>query len=159
MNHSILDLCIIRELSGTDSIPYELLLEADPSKELVDSYLKSGHCSIAVRDLQIVGVYVLCVDKEDLSAEIVNVSVDAALQGCGLGKKLVLHAIELARSLGAKKICVGTGNSSVSQLAFYQKCGFRITEIDFDFFVRNYSEKIVENGIWCRDMLKLSMDL
>ena len=31
--------------------------------------------------------------------------------------------------------------------------------IDFDFFTRHYSEAIFENGIKCRDMIRLSRDL
>ncbi|MNP84355.1 putative N-acetyltransferase YvbK [compost metagenome] len=69
------------------------------------------------------------------------------------------HAIQNARLLGAKTIEVGTGNSSVGQLALYQKCGFRITGIDRDFFIRHYSEEIVENGIKVVDMIRLTLDI
>jgi hypothetical protein len=44
-------------------------------------------------------------------------------------------------------------------LALYQKCGFRIVGVDLDFFIRHYPEKIYENGIQCRDMIRLSLDL
>ena len=70
-----------------------------------------------------------------------------------------MNAIEVAKSKGFKTIEVGTGNSSIEQLALYQKCGFRITGVDLDFFIRHYSEEIYENGIQCRDMIRLSKDL
>lgn len=54
---------------------------------------------------------------------------------------------------------VGTGNSSLDQLAFYQKGGFRICGVDRDFFVQNYDQQIVENAIQCLDMIRLSMEL
>jgi ribosomal protein S18 acetylase RimI-like enzyme len=54
---------------------------------------------------------------------------------------------------------VGTGNSSIGQLALYQKCGFRITGIDYNYFIRHYDEPIFENGIPCRDMIRLAIDL
>lgn len=54
---------------------------------------------------------------------------------------------------------VGTGNAGISQLALYQKCGFTIIEIDFDFFRKNYTESIFENGIEYRHMVRLGMDL
>lgn len=60
---------------------------------------------------------------------------------------------------GYKTIEIGTGNSSIGQLVLYQKCGFRITGVDIDFFVRHYQEEIFENGIQCRDMIRLSQDL
>ncbi len=54
---------------------------------------------------------------------------------------------------------IGTGNSSVNQLSLYQKCGFRITGIEHDYFTKHYEEEIVENGLLCRDMIRLSLDL
>jgi ribosomal protein S18 acetylase RimI-like enzyme len=85
--------------------------------------------------------------------------VREAFQGRGIGKKLIQFAMDQAREKNAKTIEIGTGNSSVGQLLLYQKCGFRITGIDRDFFIRHYPEKIYENGIQCRDMIRLSLDL
>ena len=80
-------------------------------------------------------------------------------QGKGFGKQLVIDAIEVAKSRGYRTIEIGTGNSSIGQLALYQKCGFRITGVDIDFFIRHYPEEIFENSIQCRDMIRLSQDL
>lgn len=91
--------------------------------------------------------------------ELVNIAVKESEQGKGLGKQLVIHAIEVAKSKGYRTIEVGTGNSSIGQIALYQKCGFRITGVDIDFFIRHYSEAIFENGIQCRDMVRFSQDL
>ncbi|MDU6249675.1 MAG: GNAT family N-acetyltransferase, partial [Paeniclostridium sordellii] len=84
---------------------------------------------------------------------------EESYQGSGIGKKLVASAIDKARELKVKTLEVGTGNSSISQLAFYQKCGFRIVGVDKDFFKKYYKEKIEENGIECIDMIRLSIDL
>ncbi len=91
--------------------------------------------------------------------EIMNIAVVEHLQGTGIGKKLLRHAVETAKGYGMSKLEVGTGNSSVSQLALYQKCGFRIFSIDFDYFSKHYEEEIIENGIVCRDMIRLAMEL
>lgn len=91
--------------------------------------------------------------------ELENIAVDDKEQGKGVGKQLVNHPIETVRSQGYHTIEAGTGNSSIGQLAFYQKCGFRITGVDKDFFIKNYDEKITENGIICRDMIRLAMEL
>ncbi|MOA10270.1 putative N-acetyltransferase YvbK [compost metagenome] len=72
---------------------------------------------------------------------------------------MVNHAIQNAKQLGFKTIEIGTGNSSIGQLALYQKCGFRITGVDRDFFIRHYDEEIFENGIQVVDMIRLSQDL
>ncbi len=79
--------------------------------------------------------------------------------GKGIGKQLVMDAINVAKAKGYKTIEIGTGNSSIGQLALYQKCGFRIIGVDTDFFIRHYPEEIIENGILCRDMIRLSQGL
>lgn len=65
----------------------------------------------------------------------------------------------MARKDNFKILEVGTGNSSINQLALYQKCRFRIVGVDKDFFKRHYKEKIIENEIECIDMIRLRMDL
>lgn len=148
----------IRKLATNEQPPLDLLLLADPSVRLVNDYLQRGHCYVAVLEETIVGVYVLIPTRPE-TIELVNVAVDEAHQGKGIGKKLVLHSIEVAKSLGYKTMEVGTGNSSVGQLALYQKCGFRMTWIDRDFFIRHYDEEIYENGIQVVDMVRLSQDI
>lgn len=79
-------------------------------------------------DNSIIGVYVVLQTRPE-TVEIVNIAVDENKHGQGIGKQLLNHAIQNAKLLGAKTIEIGTGNSSVGQLALYQKCGFRITAL------------------------------
>ena len=148
----------IRKLNKGEIPPMELLLLADPSKEIVAEYVYRGECYIAKKNQQIVGVYVLLPTRPD-TVELVNVAVVKEQHGRGLGKQLVMDAINEAKKKGYKTIEIGTGNSSIGQLALYQKCGFRIIGIDMDFFIKHYPEGIFENGIQCRDMIRLSLDL
>lgn len=136
----------------------DLLLLADPSEELVRDYLDKGDCYISNMDDVTIGVFVL-LPLNDHRVELKNVAVREQYQGKGLGKELVLHAIEKSKELGYNTIEVGTGNSSLSQLALYQKCGFRIVSVDRDFFTVHYPEAIVENGIPCVDMIRLEKTL
>lgn len=53
---------------------------------------------------------------------------------------------------------VGTANSSIGNLAFYQKCGFRLCGIRRDFFL-SYPQPIWENGIRALDMVMFERDL
>lgn len=148
----------IRKLNPNEQPPYDLLLLADPSQKLVEDYLQRGQCFIGSTNDQIVGVYVLLPTRPE-TVELVNVAVDERQQNKGFGKQLVKHAIQISKELGFRTIEVGTGNSGVGQLALYQKCGFRITGIDRDFFIRHYDEEIFENGIQVIDMIRLSQDL
>lgn len=149
---------LIRPLGETDQPPMELLLLADPSEKLVNGYLKRGRCWVAEAKDEVIGVYVL-VETRPETVELVNVAVRGDMQGRGIGKLLVVHAVKTARELGFRTVELGTGNSSVHQLRLYQKCGFRIIGVDTDFFVRYYDEPIYENGIQCRDMIRLMQDL
>lgn len=145
-------------INDKKEIPYDLLLLADPSMEIINDYIHRGCCYIATIDNNIVGTYVI-IKTRPLSLELVNIAVSEQYQGKGIGKRLVLSAIDMARKENAKVLEVGTGNSSINQLALYQKCGFRIIGIDRDFFKKHYKEDIVENGIQCVDMIRLSVDL
>ena len=148
----------IRSLKPSEEYPLDLLLLADPSEEIVKEYIKRGECFIGEDNNLIVGVYVLLPTRPE-TIELVNIAVNEEFQNRGIGRQLVKDAIEQARSKGYKTIEVGTGNSSIGQLALYQKCGFRIVSIDKDFFIRHYSDPIFENNIQCQDMIRLSQDL
>lgn len=112
----------IRQLDTTEEPPYELLLLADPSKALVDEYIHKGVCFLANDEGQVVGEFVL-LQISPITVEIMNVAVAEAYQGRGIGKMLIMRAIEEAKELGASVIEIGTGNSSSKQLQLYQKCG------------------------------------
>ncbi len=144
--------------SDQDPMPWDLLLQADPSCSRVQSYCQNGMCYLAKWEENIVGVYVL-IDKKDHTAELMNISVQERWQGQGIGQRLLQHATDIAMDLGYRWLDVGTGNSSLSQLRFYQRAGFRITGVVPDFFVRQYDQPIVENGIPCRDMIRLRREL
>ncbi|KMY54469.1 acetyltransferase [Bacillus sp. FJAT-27231] len=148
----------IRKLKKNEKPPMDLLLLADPSQETIKEYVKRGESFIAVNAGGVVGVYVL-LPTRPYTVELVNVAVAKEQHGKGIGKRLVMHAIQAAKERGYKTIEVGTGNSSIGPLALYQKCGFRMIGVDPDFFIRHYSEEIFENGIRCRDMIRLSQDL
>lgn len=148
----------IRKLHKNEKAPMDLLLLADPSETMIGDYMKRGECFVAEIDEQIVGVYVLLPTRPHI-VELVNIAVLEEYQYQGLGKRLVMDAIQTARIQGYCTIEVGTGNSSIGQLALYQKCGFRVVGVDFDYFTRHYPEEIFENDIRCRDMIRLEQDL
>ncbi len=145
----------IRKLFIGESPPLHLLLLADPSREMVEEYLEKGTCFVAERDRQILGVYVLMQKGPDMM-EIKNIAVDENHHRKGIGRQLIGHAVGYARDQGSELLEIGTGNSSIGQLALYQKCGFRIVGVDVDFFTNHYSEAIFENGIQCQDRIRLS---
>lgn len=148
----------IRKLDANEEIPFDLLLLADPSLQAINDYIHRGDCYIAYINDNMVGVFVM-IRTRPLTLELVNIAVKEEYQSKGIGKRLIVSAIDIARKGDARILEVGTGNSSINQLALYQKCGFRIVGIDSDFFKRHYKEKIIENEIECIDMIRLKIDL
>jgi ribosomal protein S18 acetylase RimI-like enzyme len=155
---------VITPLAPGEETPYDLLLLADPERDMVDGYL-SGSQVFLVRDQSApdqtgtpVGVLVLTPLAEG-EWEIKNIAVREDRQGAGIGRQLLNFAVDEARRRGIQALEIGTGNSSLGQLALYQKCGFRVDRVEHDFFTRNYPEPIFENGIQCRDMIMLRMVL
>ncbi|MGM0837912.1 MAG: GNAT family N-acetyltransferase [Bacillota bacterium] len=148
----------IRKHKQGEQPPMELLLLADPSEAIVKEYITRGECFVAELEERIIGVYVLLPTRPE-TVELVNVAVSEEHHGKGIGRQLVMDAVKVASSKGYKTIEIGTGNSSIAQLALYQKCGFRIVGVDQDFFIKHYPEVIYENGIQCRDMVRLAQDL
>lgn len=148
----------IEPIQNRDAIPYELLLLADPSKEMIDSYLEKGKCYAARLESEIVGVLVLTpIDKNNI--EIKNIAVHENWQAKGIGTRLLNFASRISLEMGFQKLSIGTGNSSIQQLALYQKQGFEISAIVKNFFTDQYSQKIIENGIECKHMIMLEKKL
>lgn len=146
---------MIRKLQPDEAPPMDLLLSADPSRKIIEAYLTRAECFVMENQNQLIGTYILLPTRPE-TVELVNIAVQENFQNKGIGKQLIRHALERAKEQGFQTLEVGTGNSSIAQLAFYQKCGFRITGVDRDFFVKHYEEELMENGIPCRDMIRLS---
>lgn len=149
---------MIRKLQPDEAPPMDLLLLADPSRKIIEAYLTRAECFVMENQNQLIGAYMLLPTRPE-TVELVNIAVQIKFQNKGIGKQLIRHALERAKEQGFQMLEVGTGNSSMSQLAFYQKCGFRITGVDKDFFIEHYEEELMENGIPCRDMIRLSKSL
>jgi ribosomal protein S18 acetylase RimI-like enzyme len=134
----------------------ELLLTADPDKKAVLAYLADSKLLVSRDKDKLAGVAVLV--EQGGQFELKNIAVSTEHQGQGVAKLMIADIKRLAKDLGAKALWVGTGNSSLSQLALYQKCGFRMHEIESGLF-DSYPEPIFENGIRCIDMVRLRVEL
>jgi GNAT superfamily N-acetyltransferase len=91
-------------------------------------------------------------------SELVELAVAAERQGRGVGRQVVAWLVGEARRRGRRAVEVGTRSTSLANIAFYQKCGFRPAEVRRDYFWY-YPEPVVEHGIPVRDMLVFRYDL
>ncbi len=152
--HSI----VIKKINQQDSVPYDLLLLADPSRRMVDEYLEKSEVFVAIEAGETLGVLVLYPLTND-TVEIKNLAVKPECQGQGIGSNLINEAVKHATIKKYKTVFIGTANSSLRQLSLYQKLGFKITGVKHDFFIQHYAEPIFEEGMQARHMIVLSQSL
>lgn len=146
------------EIHPTDTPSRELLLLADESEASIADYLPRSHCYAAFIDGRIVGQYLL-LHTRPFTAEVVNIAVIPACQRRGIATALLQHAIRTAREAGFRILEIGTGDSGTGQIALYERCGFVRCGLDIDYFRKFYPVPIFENGLECRHMVRLRMDL
>ncbi|MEO9482848.1 MAG: GNAT family N-acetyltransferase [Ekhidna sp.] len=142
---------------SNQEIPLDLLLLADPSKEMIYRYIEQSEVFVAQEKDQVIGVLALKMDEN--TSEIMNVAVDPGFQKRGVGSKLIRHSIEFAKSSDIQRIIIGTADTSKTQLTLYKKLGFSVFERVTNFFAENYPNPIMENGKRARDMIKLEIKL
>src|SRR5699024_6932659 len=94
---------MIEKLKSVGEAPIELLLLADPSKNLILNYLKKGECFVYKENNEVLGCYVLQKINKD-KIELVNIAVLESKQKMGIGKKLLANAFEYAKKNGYKNI-------------------------------------------------------
>jgi ribosomal protein S18 acetylase RimI-like enzyme len=135
-----------------------LLLLAEPSEGALRWSL--NHLSERVYGLEIGGEWVgaATVRWQSEPCEILELAIARERQGQGLGKQLLAWLVEEARQQGKKSLVVGTSNASLGNIAFYQRCGFRMDHVRADYFWY-YRKPRYENGIRVRDLLVFRHDL
>ena len=146
----------VRKLRDDEEPPWQILFLAEPSQRKIESYLGNSACFVALIEDQIVGVFVIKADDHD-TYEVLNIAVSSPYQGQRIGARLIHEAKAEAKKLGAKRLRASAANSSLKQLGFYQRAGFRIVEVIANHF--SATPEIVENGIVCRDLLLLTCEL
>jgi N-acetylglutamate synthase-like GNAT family acetyltransferase len=90
--------------------------------------------------------------------EIIELAIATERQGEGLGRRFIDWLIAEGRRRGVREMFVGTSNSSIDNIVFYQKCGFRMYEVRRDYFWY-HKEPIFEDGLPVRDMIVFRYDL
>lgn len=132
--------------------PMDLLLMADPSFNNINSYIKDSRVLVARKKSSIIGIIVFMKRTQDVY-EIMNLAVEEKNRGKGVAKRLLKSVDSKMEPLGAKKLIIGTRNSSIEKLGLYQRFGFRISKIEKDYYLTKYKNEIWENGILCRDRI------
>jgi ribosomal protein S18 acetylase RimI-like enzyme len=128
-----------------------ILRDAEEGDERIRAALRDPACQ----------AYAALVDGEPVGAavvrwapdanEILYIAVAADRRGQGHGKRLIT-AIQAELPARGRLLLVGTANCALDNIAFYQKCGFRMYAVKRDYF--DYIQPpLVEHGIVMRDMI------
>ena len=133
----------------------DLLLEADPSKDRINDYLKDGELFVLTYKEKVACVAVV-IKIDDETIELKNIATKKEYRGQGLGKKMLKYLSDNYKTK-YKKMIVGTTENNIP---FYVKQGFDKYEKTIkNFFIDNQKEEIIDGDTKCIDMYYYSKDL
>lgn len=118
----------------------EEVIESEKESDSINKYLAKlgdeivGYCKLEKFSDTTVGISIL------------NTRFD--LHGKGIGKKLVMKAIERAVELGYGEIDLYTWPGNTKSIPLYKKCGFMYEKNDRQTFLRNFIPGIVSNELF-----------
>ncbi|QQU15263.1 GNAT family N-acetyltransferase [Enterococcus casseliflavus] len=152
---------MIRPITPNEAYPWVWLLDADPEKAVVESYLYNSQTLVYEEAGEMIGVLVY--QNQGKNWEIMNVAVSPEKQGMGIGRQLLQAAEEaiLSQHLGAKRpiVVIKTGSLPSAALTLYQKQGYVEKERVKNYFTTHYVEPIFENGQQLFDQVILEKQL
>ena len=132
-----------------------LLLEADPEKEVIEKYLGDGELFVLTYNGEVACVAVVS-RIDDKTCELKNIATAEKYRGQGYGKKMIKYLFDNYKQKYEKMI-VGTTENNIP---FYVKAGFdKYYKTIKNFFVDNYKEEIIDGDLHCIDMYYYSKDL
>jgi len=100
----------------------------------LNSYLDSGQVLVALAGDQILGPLQLTQTDRPGEIEIKNMAVLPCHRHRGIGRALIVAAVELAREQSRSTMRVATAAADIDNLRFYQRAVFRMRSIERDAF-------------------------
>ena len=126
----------------------DLVLEADPDKEIVEKYIDDSDMYGLFEEGEILAEVIITKVNDNI-CELKNIATAKLSRGKGYGKKLIQYVIQLYKNK-YKKMIVGTTENNIP---FYVKCGFdKYYKTIKNFFTDNYSEEVWDGDLQCIDM-------
>ena len=133
----------------------DLLLEADPSKNMIHKYLNDSDVYALKKEDELISIAVILpISRKTL--ELKNIVTKESYRNKGYAKILLKH---LSGNYKQKydRMLVGTTENNIP---FYVKQGFDKYEKTIkNFFIDNYDEEIKDGDLICTDLIYYSKDL
>jgi GNAT superfamily N-acetyltransferase len=139
----------------------KLLRDADEDEQVIRKYLANPACvsyfaNIASHATVPLGAATILWSGPE--SEIIYIAIQPELRNQGYGKLFMAKLIQEARKRQIGSLLIGTDNTALENILFYQKCGFRMDHVRSDYF--NYIQPpVFHNGLQIRDMLVLKHNL
>lgn len=136
----------INVVTNINNYPWELLLLADPQREIVEGYLASSDVYLYQEGESVLGVMVI--QKQAANQyELMNLAVAEDSQGRGVGRQLLQYGLEqLQKPMNPTRVIIKTGDISGPALGLYKSLGFVVKEVIENYFIDYYPEPIYEEG-------------
>ena len=133
----------------------DLLLEADPSENMVNKYLYDGELFVLTYKDDVACIAVV-LKIDEVTIELKNIVTKKDYRGKGLGKKMLKY-LEDNYKQKYEKMIVGTTENNIP---FYVKQGFDKYERTIkNYFIDNYAEEIKDGELVCTDLIYYSKNL
>jgi len=146
----------LHKLRDDEPIPFNLLLLADETKDAIRKYIYASAIYIVYSNEAATPIGVFALYRiNDAVLEIKNIGVLELFRSRGIGSFIIERIKGIARIENYREVIVGTADSGVRQIQFYEKNGFRKYAVKKNFFTKNYPKPIIEDGIMLKDMLML----
>lgn len=132
----------------------DLLLEADPDKDVVSGYIKEADLyTLKDREKVLAEVTITKVDEE--TCELKNIATTEDARGKGYANKLIQYVFQEYQTK-YKRMIVGT---TENMIPFYVLNGFtKYHHTAKNFFVDNYKEEVWDGDLHCIDMYYYSKE-
>lgn len=134
-----------------------LLLIGDEEESMIARYLSRGELFVMRKGENVICAAVVT-DEGGGTAELKNISVEPEFQRRGHGRVMMQFIKSYCKERGFSELILGTGETPQT-LGFYESCGYSVYRRERDFFTKNYSRPIIDNGVFLRDMIYLKKAL
>jgi ribosomal protein S18 acetylase RimI-like enzyme len=148
---------VVRVPPTDDDRLVAVLRDAEEDDRLVQAALRDpdNQSYVAKADGLVVGAAVVRW-QPGLTSELLYLGVAEEHRGHGHGRRIVRHLVDELAGHGGRLV-VGTASSSLDNIAFYQRCGFRMDSVRRDHFAY-VDPPVTEFGIPMRDMIVFSFE-
>ena len=144
----------IKKIDNNKEDYMELLLEADPDKDIVKKYLNNGDLFVGLEKDKVVCLVVIIKYDED-TCELKNIATLPEYRGKGYASELIKYVFEKYKEK-YKRMIVGT---TENMIPFYVLNGFKKYHHTVKkFFIDNYKEEIWDGNLHCIDLYYYSKE-